>query len=103
MLKELLSLMLIVAVLIGFNKSVVLLTLPSPTIADVIPVTVPVNAGDANGAFRSNAVCVAVLIGFNNSVVLLAFPSPTIADVIPDTVPVDVGDAMFALVVPAMC
>ena len=44
-----------VAVEIGFDKSVVLSTLPKPTIADVIPLTVPVNVGLAIGAFKSNA------------------------------------------------
>ena len=39
-----------VAVEIGLSKSVVLSTLPKPTIADVIPVTVHVNVGDAKGA-----------------------------------------------------
>jgi hypothetical protein len=38
-------------------------TLPNPTIALVIPVSVPLNVGDTNGGFKSNAVCVAVEIG----------------------------------------
>ena len=59
-------------------------------------VTVPVNVGDANGDFKSNAVCVAVETGLLASEVLLQFPSPTIVEVIPETVPVNVGDAKFA-------
>ena len=35
--------------------SATLSTLDSPTIALVIPLTVPVNVGDANGAFNANA------------------------------------------------
>jgi hypothetical protein len=57
----------------GFNKSLVLSTLPKPTIDFVIPVTVPVNAGLARLAFRFNAVCVAVDIGFDKSFVLSTF------------------------------
>ena len=40
-----------VAVDTGFNKSVVLLQFPKPTIVDVIPPTVPVKVGDARLAF----------------------------------------------------
>jgi hypothetical protein len=39
-----------VAVLMGFSKSVVLLTFANPTVVAVIPETVPVNVGDAKGA-----------------------------------------------------
>ena len=38
----------------GFNRSVVFSTFSKPTIDFVIPVTVPVNAGLSNGAFRFN-------------------------------------------------
>ena len=98
------------AVLIGFNKSVVLSTFPKPTIDLEIPPTVPVNVGEANGAikakevltseefaFKSNAVWVAVLIGFNKSVVLSTLPKPTIDLEIPPTVPVNVGEAKGAI------
>ena len=43
-----------VAVDTGFNKSLVLLTFPNPTIAAVIPFTVPVNVGFDVGAFANN-------------------------------------------------
>ena len=68
----------------------------------VIPETVPVNVGDARGAFdaksvllafASKAVWVAVETGFNKSVVLSTFAKPTIDLLIPETVPVKVGDA----------
>jgi hypothetical protein len=37
-------------------------TLPKPTIAAVIPLTVPVNVGDAKGAFRAIAASMAVFV-----------------------------------------
>ena len=89
----------------GLFVSLVLSALPNPTIAAVIPETVPVKLGDANGAFKtksvlldfeSSAVWVAVEMGFNKSVVLSTFDSPTMVAVIPDTVPVKVGDARGA-------
>ena len=43
-------------VLTGFEVSAVLSTFPSPTIALVTPVTVPVKAGDAKLAFKFRAV-----------------------------------------------
>ena len=98
------------AALIGLLASEVLSTFPSPTIALVIPATVPVKVGEFKGALaarlvviseafdlRSNALCMAVLIGLLASEVLSTFPSPTIALVIPDTVPVKVGEFKFAL------
>lgn len=39
----------------GFNKSVVLSAFPNPTIAAVIPATVPVKVGDARGAFDAKS------------------------------------------------
>ena len=45
-----------VAVDTGLLASVVLSTLPNPTWVAVTPATVPVNVGDAIGAFKSNAV-----------------------------------------------
>ena len=66
-------------------------TLPSPTIAFVIPPTVPVKVGLSIGAFRFRADCVAVDIGLFKSVALSTLPSPTIALVIPPTLPVKVG------------
>ena len=68
-------------------------------------VTVPVNVGEAKGAFKakstfvafaSNAVCVAVETGFSKSVVLFTFSKPTIAAVTPYTVPVNVGETKGA-------
>jgi hypothetical protein len=44
--------------------------------------TVSVNDGDANGAFKSNAVCVAVDIGSLKPLVLSTFPNPTVDFVI---------------------
>jgi hypothetical protein len=41
----------------------VLLTLPSPTIDLLIPLTVPVKVGEASGAFRFKAACCAVETG----------------------------------------
>ena len=46
-----------VAVDIGLSKSATLSTLPSPIIAFVVPVVVPVNIGLADGAFMSRALC----------------------------------------------
>ena len=84
-----------VAVDIGLLASEVLLTLPRPTIAAVMPLTVPVNVGLAMGAvrlaIRFNAAWVAVDIGLLASEVLLTLPKPTIAAVMPLTVPVNVG------------
>ena len=90
------------AVEIGFKASVVLSTLPKPTIAFVIPETVPVKVGEAIGAFKliradseavsalasfkSKADWVAVEIGFKASVVLSTFESPTFALSIPDAI-----------------
>src|SRR5690349_3908875 len=42
-----------VAVLTGFEISLVLFTFPNPTIVAVMPDTVPVNVGEANGAFNA--------------------------------------------------
>ena len=70
----------------------------TPTVP-VGSVTVPVNVGEANGAFRSSAVCVNVLMGLAASLVLSTFPKPTIVLVIPDTVPVNVGEANGAYAV----
>ena len=67
-----------VAVEIGLFKSLVLSILPKPTIAFVIPETVPVKIGLLIGAFKFNAVCVAIEIGLFTSEVLSTFPKPTI-------------------------
>ena len=67
-------------------------TSSKPTIAFVIPETVPVNVGEANGAFKSKAVCVAVETGLSASDVLSTSSKPTIAFVIPETFPVNVGE-----------
>ena len=56
---------------------VVPFTVKSPETVRLTAVAVPVNAGAASGAFRSNAVCVAVETGLLASVVLSTFPSPT--------------------------
>ena len=58
--------------------------------------TVPVNVGEASGAFKSRDVCVAVDTGLLASVVLSTEPKPTIDLVTPVTVPVNVGLAIGA-------
>ena len=83
--------------------SVVLSALLRPTIAFVMPLTVPVKVGDAKFAFKSSAVCCAVLTGLLTSLVLSALARPTMALVIPLTVPVKVGDAKFAFKSSADC
>ena len=80
-----------VKVEMGLPRSEVLSTLPKPTIALVIPVTVPVKVGLARGALALSAVCVKVGVGLLASVVLSTLPRPTIALVMPATVPVKVG------------
>ena len=62
----------------------------------VMPVTVPVKAGLARGAFRSRAVWVADETGLLASAVLSALPRPTMPLVTPVTVPVKVGLARGA-------
>ena len=52
-------------------------TFPKPTIALVIPLTVPVNVGEARFALRFRAVCVAIETGLFASLVLSTFPKPT--------------------------
>ena len=54
----------------GLPRSLVLSTLPKPTIVLVIPDAVPVNEGLAVGAFADSAVAVAVEIGLFASLVL---------------------------------
>jgi hypothetical protein len=102
-------------------ESAVLSTLPNPTIVDVIPDTVPVNVGDARGAFNPKAVFksvwldrvpeivpheVAPVIGIHDLVPLVVedniYPlvlgrpnegsDPVITDVMPLTNPVNVGE-----------
>ena len=84
------------AVEIGLLASDVLLTLPKPTMAAVMPETVPVKVGDAVLAFKPKAAEVAVETGLIKSEVLSTLPKPTIAALIPPTVPVKVGDARLA-------
>ncbi|MFM7985712.1 MAG: hypothetical protein ACKPKO_41005, partial [Candidatus Fonsibacter sp.] len=62
----------------GLLASEVLSTLPKPTIALVIPLTVPEKLGLASGALVSSAVCVNVDMGLPMSVVLSTLPKPTI-------------------------
>ena len=85
------------AVETGLSASLVSLTLASPTIAAVMPPTVPVKVGEASGAFKSSAVCCAVETGLSASLVLFALPSPTMVAVIPPTVPVNLGEASGAM------
>ena len=49
-----------VALEIGLFASAVLSTLPSPTLELVVPLTVPVKVGLANGAFDANWCCTVV-------------------------------------------
>ena len=67
---------------------------PRGCVTAIVPVGnvgVPVNVGEANGAFKSKAAWVNVLIVLLASLVLSTYPKPTIAFVIPLTVPVNVG------------
>ena len=84
------------AVETGLLTSDVISAFPNPTIAFVIPLTVPVNVGPDIGANKFNADCVAVDSGLFKSAVLSAFPNLTIDFVIPLTVPVKVGPDRFA-------
>src|SRR3989338_7432401 len=68
-----------VAVETGLLASEVSSTLVSPTIAFVIPATVPVKVGLARGAFKARAVAVAVETGLRASEVLSTLPKPTAA------------------------
>ena len=83
----------------------VLVPLPAgaPTIAAVMPPTLPVNVGAARLAFRLSAVCCAVDTGLPASLVLSTEPRPTIDFVIPLTVPVNVGDVVGAFASSAPC
>ena len=108
--------------LIALSASAVLSTLPSSTIALVMPLTVPVKDGLAKGvfdanavstsvfvyvvdwlAFASKAVCVRLEIGLLASDELSRLPSPTIDLVIPLTVPVKVGLSLGAFKLRADC
>ncbi len=64
----------------------------NPTIALVIPLTVPVNVGLARLAFKSKAVCCAVETGLAVSAVLSTL------DNTPPNVPVNVGEDIVGLV-----
>ena len=81
----------------GFALSAVLSTLPNPTIALVMPPTVPVKDGDASGALKSRAACIKVFTGLAASAVLSTLPRPTIDFVMPLIVPVKEGQAKGAL------
>ncbi len=81
-----------------FVESAVLSTFGRPTMAFVIPVTVPVDAGLASGALKLRAVYVKVEIGFAASAVLSTEPRPTMAFVTPPTVPANIGFARGAFV-----
>ena len=85
-----------VALEIGLLASVVLSTLPSPTMDLAMPLTVPVKVGLANGDFALRASCVALEIGLLAPVVFSTLPSPTIDLVMPFTLPVKVGLATGA-------
>ena len=85
------------AVEIGLPVSLVLSTLPRPTIDLVMPPTVPVKVGLASGAFASRAANCAVDTGLERSAVLSTLPRPTIDLLMPPTVPVKVGLARLAL------
>jgi len=65
-----------VAVDTGLFASLVLSTLPKPTIVLSIPLTVPVKVGDAKSAFKFKAVCVAVDTGLFASLVVVYITKP---------------------------
>ena len=77
-----------VAVDTGLLASVVLSTLPRPTIVAVIPETVPVKVGEARFALRSRAVCVAVDTGLLESDVLFTLDRSANALYVANVVPV---------------
>ena len=81
----------------GLPASLVLSTLPRPTIDLLMPPTVPVKVGLASGAFASRAANCAVDTGLPASLVLSTLPRPTIDLLRPPTVPVKVGLARLAL------
>ena len=91
------------AVETGLLASLVLVTLPRPTMPAVMPLTVPVNVGDSSGAFKSNAACWTVETGLLASLVFVTLPNPTIPAVMPLTVPVNVGEAKGAFKSSAAC
>ena len=62
----------------GLSLSEVLSTFPSPTIDLVMPCTVPLKVGLANGALLLSAPCVALGMGLLVSAVLSTLPWPTI-------------------------
>ena len=76
------------AVLTGLFASDVLFTLPKPTIAEVIPDTVPVNVGEASGAFESKAVCKPLVLAIAKAPSAIAVALPTLVT----------GPVKFALV-----
>ena len=76
------------AVLTGLSASDVLFTLPKPTIADVIPDTVPVNVGEASGAFEYKAVCKPLVLEIDKAASAIAVALPTLVT----------GPVKFALV-----
>ena len=59
----------------------------------VIPATVPVKVGEANGAFKSNADWAKMETGLLASVVLSTLAKSTMLLVIPATIPVKVGES----------
>ena len=77
------------AVLTGLFASDVLVTLPKPTMAEVIPDTVPVNIGEASGAFKSKAVCKPLVLAIDKAPSAIAVALPTLVT----------GPVKFALVV----
>ena len=92
----------VVAELMAKSCSLLFVTFPKPTMVAVIPdalskVAVPVNVGEALGAFKSKAVWVATLTTLSASLVLSTFPKPTMDFEIPVTVPVKAGSFEGAL------
>ena len=79
----------------------VLSTLPTPPIDLVMPLTVPVKVGLANGALLLRAPCAALDMGLFESDVLSTLPRPTLDLVMPLTVPLQVGLANGALLLRA--
>ena len=77
--------------MVGLLASEVLSTFPRSTIDFEIPVTVPVKAGLASGAFVASKLVTADVVGLLASEVLSTFPRLTIALLRPPTVPENVG------------
>ena len=81
----------------GLLASDVFVTLPRPTIAAVMPVTVPVKVGLLIGAFVASSFATAVDTGLLASDVFVTLPRPTIALVMPGNGALECGVVLGSL------